>query len=150
MPHTSPSSTSICVLFASLGLLSACGGGTETVKTGDADTAAEVDTEPPVIEHTPIENSQVIDTAVQIEAVVTDAGGSGLDVVRIYHRTNVETEHTEQTMTQEDGGRWVGTIPASGVTSSKVFYYIWALDKSGNEAEFPGAGNELSFGVTTR
>lgn len=130
--------------------LAACGGGgSEVVKTGEGDTAAAVDTEPPVIEHVPVEGSQIIDNAVEIVAVVTDVG-EGLDVVRIYHRTNVETEHTEQEMSAEGEGRWVGTIPAAAVTNSKVFYYIWALDKAGNEAEFPGAGNELSFGVTTR
>ncbi len=132
-------------------LLSACGGGgTEAIKTGEGDTAVDQDTTPPVIEHTPIGSSQVINTPVEIAAVVTDEGGAGLDVVRIYHRTNVETEHTESEMSADGDGRWVGTIPAASVTNSKVFYYIWALDKAGNEAEFPGAGNELDFGVTTR
>lgn len=143
--------THICLGSAILGLwLAGCGGGgTEAVKTGEFDTSVAPDTTAPVIEHTPIERSQIINTAVQIEAVVTDEGGSEVDVVRLYHRVNTETEYTEQVMVPEDGGRYFGVIPADKVTGSKVFYYLWALDGAANEGFYPTPGRELDFGVTT-
>ena len=85
-----------------------------------------VDTMPPVIAHTSIENA-VIDEPINITCLITDLGGVG--AVHLHHRNESEANFTQVAMSP---GYWYELTAHS--EPGTIEYYIRAVDIYGNEA----------------
>ena len=128
-----------------------CGAeGTKAITSGSTDTSVEVDEDAPIIEHEPIDSAQPIDQAVSIVATVTDEL-SGIDTVAVVYKRSDAADWTTSSLTETDAeaGTWSGEIPGSEVNGSNIFYFLAAIDTSGNEGFYPrdGEANPVGFRV---
>ena len=100
------------------------------------------DGKPPTISHIPIMGMLEDDIeSVSINATVIDS--SGLDSVKLYYRKHGESSYKNVNI-KAVGNAYTGEIPASTFTSAGVDYYIAAVDKAGNIAEYPVTTIEVS------
>ena len=115
-------------------------GAPASVHTFTVDT---VDSEGPVIVHTPVANGQAPAAAVTVSATVTDV--SGLSFVRVYYRTQGGLPIFSFVNAANVGGDvWEADIPSGAVSTPGVDYYIQANDTLGNSSSDP-AGAPGSF-----
>ena len=91
-----------------------------------------VDTTPPVIRHSPI-GGNYIGNATVITATVTD--NFLLQEVRLNYSDMLLGSHNVS-MTAVGADRFSYVIPSPPIQTT-IYYYIWAVDSSGNDAEFP-------------
>lgn len=106
---------------------------------GKLDTSADIDTTPPVIEHTPIETAQQYGTAVPISALVTDEE-SEIFVVQVYFKQETSTFWENVALTPAGDGNYNGNIPAASVGSAGMNYYLSAIDSEENTSYLPHDG----------
>ncbi|MCL4510263.1 MAG: T9SS type A sorting domain-containing protein [Bacteroidetes bacterium] len=83
----------------------------------------------PVIVHTP-PTSLTPGIAIQIAATITD-NTNYVAVAKLFYRQIGELLYTSVDLTNEGGGLYQGTIPASEVTTAGVEYYLLAKDDFG-------------------
>ncbi len=109
------------LLLPSLGLVLGC----PTDQDDDDDTTAEcVD---PEIVHEALADGQPANTAVDIEAVVSD--DTGISTVSLYFRTaGTEAWSFAYMFETEQAGSWIGSIGPSVVAGDGVDYYVRAVD----------------------
>jgi hypothetical protein len=131
------------LLWISLGLYACGGDGTQAIKTGFTDTSVDVDEDPPLIEHTPLER-QIFQTAVTVSATVTDEE-SAVGTVTLFYRQADSVELSELNMQGDGTGLYSTQIAAAEVISSGMFYFITASDEVGNAATLPIEGDSAPF-----
>jgi hypothetical protein len=99
------------------------------------DTGVLVDSEPPIIEHTPVESPHHASASLAIMANMVD--DTGILVAGIYFRTQTELEFQQRGMVTLGGEIWQGTINADELHTAGMHYYIEGVDLSGNVAVLP-------------
>lgn len=129
--------------------LIACGPTLGTTQGGeDSEFEDTTDQEPPLIEHVPVEEAQLMGTDVTISAVVTDEE-SGVFSVKLYYKNETagsgDWQSKNMALMGED--EWVAVIPGDEQASGGMNYYIAALDLVQNSAASPddGAGDPWHF-----
>lgn len=130
-------------------LSTGCGrDGAKAITSGSFDTSVEVDEDAPIIEHVPIDSAQPISQDVRIEALVLD-DLSAIDTVSVVYKRSDAADWSNDLLEEGDDDMWVGQIPGADVNGSNIFYYITAIDSSGNEGFFPvdGEANPIGFRV---
>lgn len=89
-------------------------------------TVSAIDSAPPTISHTSIQNGQPSGQPVTVSADVVDA--SGVSVVTLFYRTRGQGTYASAAM--NGGPTYVTQIPAGAVQDPGVDYYIQATDAS--------------------
>lgn len=122
------------------------------VQGGDDSGFDSVDTTPPVIEFTPLEDNQLSGEDVVLNATITD-DGAGVFIATLYYRNETDSSKDWQKigfLRQGDTDEYVATIQADAQHSSGMWYYLEAVDGSGNSAVDPeqGADQPYHFGYT--
>lgn len=128
-------------MFASILLLvglSACDNGPGVIYE-PPDTSEDADTDCPVIEHTPVETTQVYGEPVPIQATVTDEG-CGVFFVKVYYRQETSTTWVEVGLTRGEGDTFTGEIPGVDVRTGGMYYYLYAVDSCENACYLPTSG----------
>jgi len=147
------------LFFLGMGLMLGCAEEpVASVVTGGEENALDECTDPPVVDHDEISGSQPSNADVQILAYVYADGGCEVDImtVDLHYRQETATEYNKVTMTRgQEPDQWRGMIGAESLTSAKIYYYIRAVDKAGQERVEPeDADTNLQkpyfFGVSTR
>lgn len=128
-------------LFA-LVLLVGCDGGIE-VNPQDSGLEEEIDEDPPVIVHTPVDGTQTFGSDVAIEATVTDED-SGVLFVYIFYKNEVDgpADWEKDMLISAGDGKFTGRIPGDGHNSGGVDYYLEAVDREQNTVFSPKDGEE--------
>ena len=129
-----------------------------SVVTGGEENSLDECTSPPLIDHDEIDTAQSSDADVQILAYVYADEGCEVDImtVDLHYRQETATEWNKITMTRgQEPEQWKGIIGSSALTAAKIYYYIRAVDKAGQEQVDPedaddGLLNAYFFGVETR
>ena len=145
--RTRPAAAVLLLGFVAMG----CGAeGAKAITDGTIDTSVEVDEDAPVIEHVPIDSAQPISQDVAITAIVTDEL-SAIDTVAVLYKRSDAAEWSSALLDDsgDEAGTWTGAIPGADVNGSNIFYFLTAIDTSGNEGFFPvdGEANPESFRV---
>lgn len=83
----------------------------------------------PSITHTPV-TALTVGNDIIIDATVVDNTNS-LAGVDLYYRKIGQLNYTRQTMINNSGDNYTGTIPGSRITSDGIEYYIYAYDDFG-------------------
>lgn len=83
----------------------------------------------PSITHTPV-TALTVGNDIIIDATVVDNTNS-LAEVDLYYRKIGQLNYTRQTMINNSGDNYTGTIPGSRITSDGIEYYIYAYDDFG-------------------
>jgi hypothetical protein len=133
--------------FLPLLLLSsaACIGDDPGVVYQPRDTSWEGDNTPPVIEHEPIDSTQVYGERVPLSATVTDEGGE-VFVVQVFYRQETSSMWEDAPLVDMEGdGVYEGAIPGSDVMTGGMYYYLYAMDTSENETFDPAEGEDDAF-----
>ena len=128
-----------------------------SVVTGGEENALDECTAPPMIDHDEIGEAQPSNADVQILAYVYADDGCEVDImtVDLHYRQETATEWNKVTMTRgQEPDQWRGMIGAESLSSAKIYYYIRAVDKAGQEQVDPeDADTSLLkayyFGVST-
>ncbi len=123
-----------------LGLLGACGTNDDEVYSQQrnealGDTAAPVDVDPPVIDHSPVEGTHPATASLAVLANMID--DNGILVAGVYFRTQTEMTFQQRGMVPLGGEIWQGTINAEEMHTAGMHYYLEAVDLSGNVAYLP-------------
>lgn len=113
----------------------------------DVKLAPYNDVSPPKIDHTPIGDTHEKGAPLTIHATISD--NTGVKEVTLFYRSKGMTEYRPLTMhlSDQESNRFVATIQASEVTSSKVEYYIQATDTNGNTVLRAGRLFPLSVAI---
>jgi hypothetical protein len=112
--------------------------------TNPGETGIQGDFTPPVITHVPPEGSQVYGETVRLTAEVVDED-SAIFVVQIYYRQETSSMWEDAAMVDSDGdGTYTGQIPGEDVITGGMYYYLYALDASENEAFEPPEGENAA------
>ena len=127
-----------------LALLVGCGDGTiDTVDVNKDGIVEEIDEDPPIIVHTPVEGTQTFGADVAIEAIVTDPGGAVVIVQLSYKiSTDGAGDWQKQRLITTGNDVYTGTIPGEDHSGSGVNYYIEAIDRSQNSGFSPEDGKD--------
>lgn len=127
-------------LTAVLALLAGCATALISNNVGPDVIEEDLDEDPPIIDHEPVEGTQTFGVDVPISATVTD-DGAGLFLVYLYYK-NAEDGSADweaNIMTASDS-LYSGVIPGEDQHGSGVDYYIAAVDKEENYAYEPEDG----------
>ena len=136
-------------LSCSMLVATGCGrDGAKAITSGSFDTSVAVDEDAPIIEHVPIDSAQPIAQDVAIQALVLDEL-SAIDTVAVVYKRSDAAEWSNALLEEGDDEMWAGAIPGADVNGSNIFYYLTAIDGSGNEGFFPvdGEANPIGFRV---
>jgi len=147
------------VLFI-LGMGIVCGCANEpvaSVVTGAEENPLDECTSPPLIDHDEIDEAQGSNADVQILAYVYTDEGCEVDImtVDLHYRQETAVEWNKVTMTRgQEEDQWRGMISADALSSAKIYYYIRAVDKAGQEQVDPEDADTAIlkayyFGVST-
>ena len=145
---------------ALLGSLLLAGCGTEPVNSvvlGEEENPLDECTDPPLIDHDEISTAQPKNADVQIVAYVYADDGCEVDImtVDLHYRQETATDWNKVTMTRgQEEDEWRGLISADALSSAKIYYYIRAVDKAGQEQVDPEDADTALlkayfFGVST-
>jgi len=147
------------ILFLlSVGLWAGCGDDkVASVVTGSEENALDECIDPPIIAHDEIDDAQPSDADVQILAYVFADDGCEVDImtVDLLYRQETATDWNKVTMTRgQEEDEWRGMIGADALNSAKIYYYLRAVDKAGQESMLPEDADSsllqaFSFGVST-
>ena len=147
------------ILFLlSVGLWSGCGEDkVSSVVTGAEENPLDECTAPPVIGHEEIDDAQPSNADVQILAYVYADEGCEVEImtVDLFYRQETATDWNKVTMTRgQEEDEWRGMIGADALSSAKIYYYLRAVDKAGQESVLPEDADSallkaFSFGVST-
>ncbi len=146
------------LLFVGMALVSGCADEpVSSVVLGGEENALDECTSPPLIDHDEIDDAQPSNADVQIIAYVYADEGCEVDImtVDLHYRQETATEWNKITMIPgQETDEWRGRISAEELNSAKIYYYIRAIDKAGQEQVEPeGADTALLkayyFGVST-
>ncbi len=143
-----------------LGTLLLAGCGSEPVNSvvlGEEENALDECTDPPLIDHDEISEAQPSNADVQIIAYVYADDGCEVDImtVDLHYRQETATDWNKITMTRgQEEDEWRGLISADALSSAKIYYYIRAVDKAGQEQIDPEDADTALlkayyFGVST-
>lgn len=119
-----------------------CGENTPNVIEKTYDSGEKRDITPPVIVHQDLEDYVLAGTPVPLSCTATDEEGTVI-MARIYYKQETSEEWTEGGMTATGAANeFAGEIPGNfvGNGSSGFHYYLWAVDNSTNEGEYPEGG----------
>lgn len=139
-------------LLGLMGVLAACGQeSAKVINDGVAvDSGEEVDEDPPELQHDYVDSAQPLRQDVAITVTVTDEL-SAIDTVAVVYKRADAAEWSTNPLepVDEEAGTWAGVIPGDDVTGSVIYYYLHAIDASGNEAFAPndGEANPQEFRV---
>ncbi len=123
----------------------ACIGDDPGVVYQPRDTSWEGDNTPPVIEHEPIETTQVYGDTVLLSATVTD-DESEVFVVQVFYRQETSSMWEHAALVDMQGDEvFDGQIPGNDVMTGGMYYYLYAMDTQENEAFDPPAGEDDPF-----
>jgi len=126
-------------------LFAGCGGDSSQIvnQGGGVPTDKDPDTTPPVIQHVPIDESQPFQEPVTVEATVTDEDGL-VFVVEVDYRREDSTVWNSKglKLVDPETGLYSGEIPGEDVQSGGMYYYLFAMDDSGNESWDPEDGED--------
>lgn len=125
-----------------------CGADTAgAVNNGDGQGGplANDDTVPPVIVHNPINDAQVCGLDVAVTATVTDAGGAPAVIEVVYSREDSVAWTARSFLPGGSADAWAATIPGDDVQSGGMWYYLRAIDDSGNESQMPEDGESDAY-----
>ena len=128
-----------------------------SVVTGAEENPLDECTSPPLIDHDEIDEAQPSNADVQILAYVYADEGCEVDImtVDLHYRQETATEWNKVTMTRgQEPEQWRGMISADALSSAKIYYYIRAVDKAGQEQVDPEDADTALlkayyFGVST-
>ena len=146
------------LLFAGMVFVGACADEpVASVVVGAEENALDECTSPPLIDHDEIDDAQPSDADVQIIAYVYADEGCEVDImtVDLHYRQETATEWNKITMTPgQETDEWRGRISAEELSSAKIYYYIRAIDKAGQEQIDPEDADTALlkayyFGVST-
>lgn len=146
------------LFFLTAGLWLGCGDDkVASVVTGAEENPLDECTAPPVIAHDEIDNGQPADADVQILAYVFADDGCEVEImtVDLMYRQETASSWNKVTMTRgQEIDEWRGMIGSDSLTSAKIYYYLRAVDKAGQESFLPddaeaSLSNAFSFGVST-
>jgi hypothetical protein len=105
---------------------------------------AEGESAGPLVNHTPLPNTQNIAGPYTVNCVVTPAG-SAITSTKLYWSRNNPTVTDSVTMTNSSGTNWTGNIPGNN-TNATYRYYIKAIDATGLVGVHPaGAPTNLNM-----
>ena len=125
-----------------------------SVVTGAEENPLDECTAPPEIAHDEIDDAQPSDADVQILAYVYADDGCEVEImtVDLLYRPETATDYNKVTMTRgQSADEWRGMIGSDALNSAKIYYYLRAVDKAGQESFLPEDAdllNEFSFGVS--
>ena len=105
---------------------------------------------PPVIEHDPVEESQLLGEPVSLSATVSD-DESSVFVVQVFFRQETSSMWDDSVLVDMDlDGVYDGQIPGSAVNTGGMYYYLYAMDTEENEALLPlgGEGDPWHFRIS--
>lgn len=126
-------------------VLMGCNPGDPHVVWEPGDSSDDGDTTPPVIEHDPVETTQIYGESVPLSATVTDEGSS-VFVVQAYYRQETSSVWKDITLLDPDSdGVYVGQIPGIDVMTGGMYYYLFAVDTAENEGLLPQEGASDAF-----
>ncbi len=117
---------------------------------GQQDTQDRGDVVPPVIEHDPVEESQLLGEPVSLSATVSD-DESSVFVVQVFFRQETSSMWDDSVLVDMDlDGVYDGQIPGSAVNTGGMYYYLYAMDTEENEALLPlgGEGDPWHFRIS--
>ncbi len=133
-----------CSVFAALTAV-ACITDDPGIITTPGDTGLQGDNTPPEIVHEAIETSQIYGQPVRLEAQVTDTEGT-VFVVQVFYRQETSSMWEVATLMDLEGqGFYEGQIPGADVITGGMYYYLYAMDSSENEAFEPPEGEDDAF-----
>lgn len=114
-------------------------------------TVSSGDTTPPLIALTPVADNRPAGTAVTVNASIVDASGTVSSAALYYRTAGSSGAYTQVAMTRGAGSAWSGVIPAGGVNTPGVQYYVTGTDPAGNVGTEPSGApaTPLSFTVVT-
>ena len=145
------------ILWGSM-LLVGCGAEpVNSVVLGEEENPLDECTAPPMIDHDEISEAQPSNADVQIVAYVYADDGCEVDImtVDLHYRQETATDWNKVTMTPgQEEDEWQGLIRADALSSAKIYYYIRAVDKAGQEQIQPEDADTALlkayfFGVST-
>ena len=122
------------------------------VQGGDDSGLEAGDTVPPVIEFVPVEDNQLSGDDVEMVATITD-DGAGVFIATLYFRNETDSSKDWKQigfLRQGESDDWVAKIAADEQHSSGMWYYLEAVDRSGNTSVDPSQGGDqpYHFGYT--
>lgn len=100
----------------------------------------EVDEDPPLIEHTPVTETQTFGVDVPVSATVTDEASTVLFVYLHYKNVTDGDQDWKQLLMPPSGTVYSGAIKGTDMHSSGIDYYLEAVDSSQNIAYAPEDG----------
>ena len=146
------------LLFVGMVLVSGCADEpVASVVLGGEENALDECSAPPLIDHDEIDDAQPSNADVQIIAYVYADDGCEVDImtVDLHYRQETATEWNKITMIPgQETDEWRGRISAEELNSAKIYYYIRAIDKAGQEQIDPEDADTALlkayyFGVST-
>ena len=145
-------------LLATLLLVGCAAEPVNSVVLGEEENPLDECTDPPLIDHDEISSAQPSNADVQIVAYVYADDGCEVDImtVDLHYRQETATDWNKVTMTRgQEEDEWRGLITADALSSAKIYYYIRAVDKAGQEQIDPEDADTALlkayfFGVSTR
>lgn len=130
-------------------LVGACGPDLTANRTGGDDLPDE-DTTAPVITHEPVAGPVAFGEDVAITATITDEG-TGVLFAYLYYRNETDGSNDWDDLALiPNGETYSATISGSDHHSGGIVYYLYAVDKSENEAFAPDEadGDPYHFRLT--
>ena len=146
------------LLFVGMVLVGGCADEpVASVVLGGEENALDECSAPPLIDHDEIDDAQPSNADVQIIAYVYADDGCEVDImtVDLHYRQETATEWNKITMIPgQETDEWRGRISAEELNSAKIYYYIRAIDKAGQEQIDPEDADTALlkayyFGVST-